>query len=159
MTTLPPTKLIKDVLDGLLGREVSVTPTDALTPTDTIGGALALYIDDSDLLGAVAGWDLDAAAYTGAAVALVPVRGAEASIEDRYLAENLLENLREVSNVLASVFQHPGNPHLRLEQMYRPINEAPDDAIRLLYALGHRIDLSVDVPGYGSGRLAISMRY
>lgn len=159
MTNLPPTKLIKDVLDGLLGRDVSVTPADALTSADAVGGALAQYIDDGGALGAVAGWDLPAAAYIGAAVALVPVGGAEAAIEDRYVAENLLENLGEVSNVLASVFQIRGNPHLRLEQMYRPINTAPDSAIQLLYALGHRVDLSVDVPGYGAGRLAVSMRF
>ena len=159
MTNLPPTKLIKDVLDGLLGREVAVFPTDALTPTDTVGGALALYIDDSRALGAVAGWDLPAAAHVGAAVALVPARGAKAAIEDQYLPEDLLENLSEVSNVLASVFQGRGNPHLRLERTYRPINTAPADAIQLLYALGHRIDLTLDVSSYGTGRLAVSMRF
>lgn len=159
MTELPPTKLIKDVLDGLLGRDVAVMPVDPMTSADTVGGALATYIQDGDALGAVAGWDLAAAAYVGAAVALVPVGGAEAALEDQYLPENLLENISEVSNVLASVFQIPGNPHLRLERTYRPLNTAPDAAIELLYALGHRIDLGLDVPGYGKGRLSISMRF
>lgn len=159
MTDLPPTKLIKDVLDGLLGVDVAVSPADALTPADTVSGALALYIDDGGRLGAVAGWDLAAAAYVGAAVALVPVAGAEDAIEDRYIPEHLLENLSEVSNVLASVFQLPANPHLRLERLYRPVNTAADDAIHLLYALGHRIDLNVDVPRYGKGRLSVSMVY
>ena len=157
MSNLPPTKLIKDVLDGLLGTEVSVSPADALTPADTIGGALALYIEDNGRMGAVAGWDLAGGANVGAAVALVPVGGAEAAVEDQYLPDNLLENLSEVSNVLASVFQIPGNPHLRLEQMFRPLNNAPTDAINLLYALGHRIDLNLDIPRYGTGRLSISM--
>lgn len=159
MTNLPPTKLIKDVIDGMLGKEVAVAPADALTPADTVGGAIAVYIDDSDRLGAVAGWDLPLAANVGAAVALVPVGAAEDAVEDQYLPENLLENLSEVSNVLASVFQIPGNPHLRLSQMYRPINSADNDAVNLLYALGNRIDLSVDVPNYGRGRLSVSMRY
>ncbi|MBN9610184.1 MAG: hypothetical protein BGO26_02190 [Actinobacteria bacterium 69-20] len=159
MTNLPPTKLIKDVLDGLLGREVAVFPADALAPADAIGGALALYIDDSRALGAVAGWDLPAAAHVGSAVALVPARGARAAIADQYLPENLLENLNEVSNVLATVFHIPGNRHLRLERTYRPINTAPADAIQLLYALGHRIDLVIDIPAYGAGRLAVSMRF
>lgn len=159
MSDLPPTKLIKDVLDGLLGREVAMVPTDAMTSADTVGGALAMYVDDAGVLGAVAGWDLSAGANVGAAVALVPVGGAEAAIEDQYLPDNLVENLGEVSNVLASVFQIPGNPHLRLEQVYRPLNTAPEHAIQMLYALGHRIDLTVDVPGYGSGKLAIAMRF
>ena len=60
--------------------------------------------------------------------------------------------------MLASVFQIPGNPHLRLQTAYRPAASAPDDAAALLYALGQRIDITLDVPGYGSGRLAVSMR-
>lgn len=159
MSNLPPTKLIKDVIDGLLGKEVAVAPADALTPADTIGGAIAVYVDNSNHLGAVAGWDLPLAANVGAAVALVPPGAAEDAIEDRYLPDHLLENLSEVSNVLASVFQLPGNPHLRLSQMYRPINTADNDAVSLLYALGNRIDLSVSVPNYGGGRLSVSMRF
>ena len=71
---------------------------------------------------------------------------------------NVLENLTEVSNVLASIFHIPGNPHLRLQTTHRPTAAAPDDATALLYALGQRIDITLDVPGYGSGRLAVSMR-
>jgi hypothetical protein len=159
MTTLPPTKLIKDVIDGLLGKEVSVAPVQPLTPSDAVGGAIAVYIDDADRLGAVAGWDLSLATKVGAAVALVPPAAAADAVEEKYLPENLLENLSEVSNVLASVFQIPGNPHLRLFRTYRPINSADIDAVNLLYALGNRIDLSVDVPNYGAGRLAVSMKY
>jgi hypothetical protein len=159
MTTLPPTKLIKDVIDGMLGKEVTVAQANALTPPDAVGGAIAVYIDDSDHLGAVAGWDLQLAAKVGAAVALVPARAVEDAVEEQYLPENLLENLSEVSNVLASVFQLPGNPHLRLSRMYRPINSADIDAVNLLYALGNRIDLKIDVPNYGTGRLAVSMKY
>lgn len=158
MPNLPPVKLIKDVLDGLLGRDVTLAPGDPMASVDLIGGALAVYVDDGGALRAVAGWDLPAAAYVGAAVALVPRGGADAAIEDTYLPENLLENLNEVDNVLASIFQIPGNPHLRLEQTYRPVNAGPGDAVALLYALGQRIDLELDVPGYGAGRLAVSMR-
>ncbi|MEO7125787.1 MAG: hypothetical protein ABI382_03250 [Nakamurella sp.] len=147
------------MIDGMLGKEISVSSANAMTSADTIGGALAVYVDDSNRLGAVAGWDLRGAANIGAAVALVPVGAAEDAVEDKYLPDNLLENLGEVSNVLASVFQIPGNPHLRLSMMHRPINGADNDAINLLYALGNRIDLSLDIPKYGGGRLAISLRF
>lgn len=160
MTNLPPTKLIKDVIDGMLGKEVDVAPADALTPADTIGGVVAVYIDDANKTWAVAGWDLELAANVGAAVALVPRGAAEDAIEDKYLPDHLLENLFEVSNVMASVFQQvPGNPHLRLSQLYRPINSADNDVVQLLYALGNRVDLSVSVPGYGGGRFAIAMKF
>jgi hypothetical protein len=157
MASLPPVKLIKDVLDGLLGRDVVLAPGEPMVSVDAIGGALAVYIDDRNALQAVAGWNLPAAANVGAAVALVPRAGAEAAIEDQYLPDNLLENLNEVSNVLASIFQIPGNPHLRLHETYCPVAAAPNDAYELLFRLGNRIDLAIDVPSYGTGRFALSM--
>ena len=70
MANLPPVKLIKDVLDGLLGRDVEIAPSDPMTTVDTVGGVLAVYVDDGNALRAVAGWDLPAAAHVGAAVGL-----------------------------------------------------------------------------------------
>jgi hypothetical protein len=159
MANLPPVKMIKDVLDGLLGREVELAPGDPMASVDMVGGVLAAYLDDGNALQAVIGWDIAAAAWVGAAVGLVPKGGAEAAIEERYLPENLLENLTEVCNVLATVFQLPGNPHLRLQTTYRPAAAAPEPETALLYTLGQRIDLTVDVPGYGAGRFALSMRF
>ena len=158
MAKLPPVKMIKDVLDGLLGREVEMGPAEPMASVDMIGGLLAAYVDDGNVLRAVAGWDLPAAAYVGAAVGLVPGGGAEAAVEERYIPENMQENLGEVSNVLATVFQLPGNPHLRLQTTYCPAAAAPDQETQLLYGLGQRIDLELDISGYGTGRLAVSMR-
>ncbi len=158
MTKLPPVKLVKDVLDGLLGRELELEPADPMSSVDTVGGVLAAYADDADVVRAVAGWDLPAAAYVGAAVGLLPRGAADDAVDERYISENLLENLTEVCNVLASIFHIPGNPHLRLHQTYRPTAAAPDPDTALLYAQGQRIDLHLTVPGYGEGRLAISMR-
>jgi hypothetical protein len=155
---LPPVKLIKDVLDGLLGRDVEIAPGDPMASVDMVGGVLAAYIDDGDALRAVAGWNLPAAVFVGAAVGLLPRGGAEDAVEERYVPENIQENVGEVSNVLASVFQIPGNPHLRLQTTYCPAAAAPNPETQLLYAVGQRIDLELDVPGYGRGRLAVSMR-
>lgn len=159
MTNLPPNKAIKDVIDGMLGKEVNMSPADAMSSADSVGGALATYVDDQGAIWAVLAWDLSLGANIGAAVGLVPKGAAEDAIEDRYIPDHLLENLSEVSNVMASVFDDPANPHLRLDQTYRPINSAPQHAVELAYALGNRVDLQVEVPGYGSGKAAISMRY
>jgi hypothetical protein len=158
MTKLPPVKLIKDVLDGLLGRDVTTTPADLMTSTDAAGGVLAVYADDRNALQAVVGWDLPAAVRVGAAVGLVPPAGAADAVAEKFVPANLLENLGEVSNVLASVFQQvAGNPHLRLVDTYCPVAAAPDDATGLMFRAGNRIDLDLDVPGYGRGRFALSM--
>ena len=158
MTKLPPVKLIKDVLDGLLGKDVATTPADLLTSTDAAGGVLAVYVDDANTMRAVIGWDLPAAVRVGAALGLVPPPGANEAVEEKFVPPHVLENLNEVSNVLASVFQVHGNPHLRLHESYCPVAAAPDEATDLMFRLGMRIDLALDVPHYGTGRFALSMR-
>jgi hypothetical protein len=152
---LPPVKLIKDILDGMLGRDVTMSPGLPLSSVDAIGGAVAVYIDDSSVMRAVAAWDLPAASNVGAAVGLVPARVAANAVEDRYLPENLMENLTEVSNVLAAAFQVPGNPHVRLSQSRHPIAAADNDVTTLIYSAGNRLDLDIDIAGYGKGKLAI----
>lgn len=159
MVRLPPIKLIKDVLDGLLGRDVTTTPAPSqMTSIDAAGGVLAVYVDDRNAMHAVVGWDLEAAVRVGAAVGLVPRAGAEDAVTERYVPASLQENLGEVSNVLASVFDLPGNPHLRLYGTHCPVAAAPPDAMALLLQAGARIDLELDVPGYGPGRFALSAR-
>jgi hypothetical protein len=157
VSQLPPVKLIKDVIDGLLGKDVDTSPADPLTSTDAAGGVLAVYVDDSNTMRAVVGWDLPAAVRVGAALGLVPPAGANDAVEEKFVPQNVLENLGEVSNVLASVFQVGSNPHLRLYESYCPVAAAPDDATELMFRIGMRIDLRLDVPNYGTGRFALSM--
>jgi len=158
MSHLPTTKAIKDILDGLLGRNVAVRPAKPITRAEAAAGVLARYLDDHDRLRAVAAWDLGAGANVGAAVGLFPRGAAEAALEDGELSGNLLENLSEVSNVLAQAFNVPGAPHVRLaDNTVDRVDGAPDDALELLYAPEERLDLEVDVEDYGGGRLAISM--
>jgi hypothetical protein len=155
---LPTTMAVKDILAGLLGRDVVLRPAKPITATDVQAGILARYVDDTNTLRAVAAWDLPAGARVGAAVGLFPKGAAQAALEDGELSGSLLENLGEVSNVLAQAFNVPGARHVRLADNHvEKMAEAPDDAQELLYAPAERLDYDVEVEGYGSGRLAISM--
>lgn len=155
-------RLVRD-LGAQLGRTVKLEMEGQDTELDRslleamIGGVVATYVDDGGVLRAVIGWDLAAAANIGAAVGLVPSGAAEDAVEEQYLPENLLDNLSEVSNVRASAFQMPSNPHLRLEQTYRPAAAAPTEVTSLMYSQGQRLDLDLDVPRYGKGRFAVAM--
>ncbi|WP_127783053.1 hypothetical protein [Rhodococcus sp. X156] len=156
MTTLPPVKRVKDILDGLLGRDVTTRPGTPLDGVGAIGGVLATYVNDTDEVCAVAGWDLPAAAGVGAALGLYPAGTVREAVHQQHLPQDLFDALSEVSNVLASAFQLPGNPHLRLERTYRPVAAAPPLATSLLYSGLQRLDLDLDVPGYGPGRLSVA---
>lgn len=156
MHQIPPAKAVKDLLEGLLGRDVDVSPADPLRVGDLPRTAVAVYVDDTMRLTAVAGLDLPLAANVGAAIGLVPPGGAKACVEDNELSPMIAENFTEVCNVLTTLLNKEGGPHLRLHQVFLPGQEAPGDAASRLLALGSRLDLDVAVNGYGSGRFSLS---
>jgi hypothetical protein len=156
MYVIPDPKALRDLLEGLLGRDVVVTPADPLRAGDLPHTAVALYVDDKMKLSAVAGLDLPLAANVGAAIGLVPPGGAKACIEDNELSPMIAENFTEVCNVLTTLLNREGAAHLRLHQVFLPGQNAPDDAASRLLALGSRLDLDITVAGYGSGRFSLS---
>jgi hypothetical protein len=155
--TLPAALAVRNMLEDLLGREVTVNPANAVVAKDVPTTLLALYVDSANRLAAVLGLDLALAAYTGAALGLLPVGGAQDSIEDRGLTPMLAENVRELCNVLTGLLNKEGAPHLKLHQVYLPGEQPPSDAVAYLLALGRRVDLEVAVARYGSGRFSLSL--
>ena len=157
MYNIPPAKAVKDLLQGLLGRDVDVTPAAPLRAEDLSLTAIAVYVDAKLKLSAVAGLDLRLAANVGAAIGLVPPGGAQACVEDKELSPMIGENVTEVCNVLTTLLNREGAPRLTLHQVFLPGQPAPGDATVRLLALGSRLDLDVAVTGYGSGRFALSI--
>jgi hypothetical protein len=156
MPPMPNSKVLKDMLEGLLGRDVEVRPGDPPQAGDLNGSMVAVYVDDTMKMAAVAGLDLTLAANLGAAIGLVPPGGAEVCVEDEALTPMIAENAAEVCNVLSALLNHDGGTHHKLHQVYLPGEPAPQDAASRLLALGNRLDLSVTVAGYGGGRFALS---
>jgi hypothetical protein len=66
----------------------------------------------------------------------------------------LTEALHEVVNVLSALFNVPGAPHSKLYKLYAPGDDIPGDIAGSL-ADFNRIDLAIDVPGYGKGALSL----
>jgi hypothetical protein len=155
--TLPVPKAVKDLLEELLGRPVTVGPGDPFRAADLKRKPLvSTYVDDGLTLRAVVGMDLPMAAYAGAALGLIPSGGAQACIEDEELSANVAENVTEVCNILSSLLNQEGQPRLRMHRAHLPGTEIPSDAATQLQAFGKRIDLAVEVQGYGNGRMSIA---
>jgi hypothetical protein len=151
---VPAPKPVRDMLADLLGRNVDVTISAPYAPQHGDAGTLAVYVDDATVVRAVVVADLPLSAHAGAAIGLVPVHAAEAAIEEKVLPQTLEENLYEVLNISASLLNAEGMPHLRLYQMYAPGNLPPAEISNCVRSLGGRLDLTVDVQGYGKGRLS-----
>ncbi|MCX6397847.1 MAG: hypothetical protein NTV23_15275 [Propionibacteriales bacterium] len=152
---LPSTKEIRDLLTDLLDREITVAPNAPLAPTPNNPCTVAVYVDDTLQVTSVIAFDLRLSAYAGAAIGLVPPAGAEAAIEERILNDTLRENVYEVLNIAASLFNKDGATHVRLYDAHHIGVPVPGDVLARALTLGRREDLAVEVGGYGAGRLSV----
>jgi hypothetical protein len=152
---LPDAKAVKDMLTGLVGKPVGVTPGAPVTPTEKKPVSVAVYVSPTMDVNVLCVMDLPLSAWTGGALALLPPGGVQDAVEeDGELTTMLTEALHEVVNVLSALFNVPGAPHSRLYQLYAPGDELPGDIAGMLAAF-NRIDLAVEVPGYGKGGLSL----
>ncbi len=152
---LPAPKHIKDLFEALLGRDVSLgdgvpVPLDARPRPTT-----AVYVDDNLSLSAVALMDFPLTAYSGAALALLPKGGAQDAIDESDLPASLLENAAELLNVLAAPIGEASGVHQRLHQTFGPDQLPPSDVSAWSARLGSRLDVELDIKGYGKGTLSV----
>ena len=155
-TPLPTAKDVRDLLTGLVGREVEVrTGAPMVDPAFDGGAMVGLYVDRLLHLKAMCLLDVAAAAHLGAALGLVPARTARDCAVSQVLEAPLDENAAEVLNVLASLLNAEGAPHVRLDTVYHPREALPSDAAPWVRAYVRRTDLVVDVAGYGTGGFSL----
>jgi hypothetical protein len=154
-TYLPNPKEIRDLLVELLDRPIQVAPTAPLAPTPKNPCTVAVYVDDRLQVTAIAAFDLPLSAHAGASIGLVPPAGAEAALAEGVLSDTLRDNVYEVLNIAASLFNADGATHVRLYDVHHVGNPLPGDVMVKALTLGRREDLSVEVGGYGAGKLSV----
>jgi hypothetical protein len=154
---LPGRRHVRNLLEDLLGRDVSVGPGDPLTAADLPTATIAMYDDSSERLYGVLGMQLCLAAHVGAALGLLPAAVAADCIDERKLFPDLAENVFGLCNVLIGLLNTAGAPSVKLSQVVYPGMPLPDDARAHLLAPGRRLDVTIDVAGYGDGKLSLSL--
>jgi hypothetical protein len=156
---LPGPKEIKDLLDGLLDKDVTLAPASPLAPSQVNPVSVAVYVDDSLRVRALIVCDLALSTYAGAALGLVPPKVASDEVEASGLSESLRANLYEVLNIAASLFNVPDAPHVRLHDMHAVGEPTPPPVLAQCLTLGRREDLAVTIGGYGSGQLSVVLTH
>jgi hypothetical protein len=156
-SVLPGSLTVRNLFEDLLGRDCNVNPGDPLSADDLPTATVAIYTDNAQQIYGVLGMQLPLAANAGAALGLLPPGAAEDSIEEKKLFPNLAENVFELCNVLTSLLNREGAPHVNLYQVVYPGMPLPADARAHLLALGRRLDLVIDVSRYGKGKLSLSL--
>ena len=157
VSVLPGSLAIRNLFEDLLGREVTVSPGNPLTAEQFATATVAIFTDTAQQIYGVLGMQLSLAANAGAALGLLPAGAAEDSIDEKKLFPNLAENVFELCNVMTSLLNKEGSPHVKLYQVIYPGDPLPADARAHLLALGRRIDLTVEVNRYGKGTLSLSL--
>jgi hypothetical protein len=156
-SVLPASLAVRNLLEDLLGRDVNVNPGDPLTADNLPTATIAIYTDNAQQIYGVLGLQLSLAANVGAALGLLPPGAAEDSIEEKQLFPNLAENVFELCNVLTSLLNREGAPHVKLYQVLYPGMSVPNDVRAHLLALGRRLDLTVEIARYGKGKFSLSL--
>jgi hypothetical protein len=151
---LPAPKDICDLFTALLGRDVRSAPSGPVAVTRADPAVVAVYVDDKLGMYAVAVMDLPLAISCGAALALMPAHAAELAIASKALTELLADNIAEIVNIMTSLLAVPQVPHVKLHHVYQPGDTLPGDVAALAATFGSRTDLSLSIPGYGSGAMS-----
>lgn len=151
---LPNQAAAMQLLQGLLCKPVAAKPATAPLGASPGPRVVAVYVTDTGAVGSLCVCDVAAAAYLGAALSLIgPAVAAEAHKTGR-LSEGLLENLREVVNVGASLFNVSGGGHVRFKDLLVPPGALAPEIVSLVNSKKSRLDLDITVPGYGAGKLS-----
>ena len=155
-TPLPAALEVRELLEGLLGRDVDGNVGTAIVnPHERPGAVVGVYVDDMLKLRSLIVVDMPLTAYLGASIALMPAATANSAIEAGLLTPVLYDNAREILNIAASLFNHDGCPHVRLYEAYAPNEVLPPDVNKWVTAYVARLDMELTVSGYGSGYASV----
>lgn len=71
------------------------------------------------------------------------------------LPDAYAENLHEVLNIMGRLFDATGSPHVRFHAMHSPGEPVPPLVTSLATMAGRRLDVTLSIPGYGSGEMSL----
>ena len=95
------------------------------------------------------------AVRAGAALCMVPANVAEESVKRDEMPDHLVENFREIVNILARLLNSSRTAHLRLADVHPLPGELPAGVSSLRDRPEFRRDFAVHIDGYGQGRLSL----
>ena len=153
---LPSRHAVRSLLEGLIGRDVEIRDGSPVPPKTT--NIVAVFVTDKLGVSAIAVANIEPGARLGGALAMLPKGGVDDAIDSKELFPSLRDNCYEVLNVLSAVFNVPNAPHVRLYEMLGPNGSVPGDIATLSASAGNRMDVEIDVAGYGKGLISLICR-
>jgi len=154
-TLLTPDALSKVLTDLLMDRRVNVNKSAPMRLPPPAPFVLATYKSDDGKSAFVCVSDLALASAASAALTLIPPNVAAESVRAGKLSEELSENVREIFNVCAGLFNRPDAPHFVLEEVTVQSKTLSGPLAAAMAKPRARSDFEVSISGYSSGKLSI----
>jgi hypothetical protein len=153
--SVPETKEVSRMLTFLLGREVKVAKGNRIRTGARDYWTLGVFTADDGTVVGVCATDFPLAANSGAALSLFPPHTAKACIDANEIEESIWENTLEVYNVISRFFHEAHEGMVQLGDTYRDGANVPTDIKKFMRRSKRRVDLRINITGYGSGSLAL----
>ena len=153
---VPKAIQVAELLTTLLGKDVQAKAAPELHAFGGTTTLVADFVDPGGKLWVLFAADLEFAARSGAALALVPASTAETAIDAGELDEALRDNFREVANVMTAIYGLV-DVRLILTKMCLAKDTSPETRA-LIAEASERFDVNVQIADYGAGKISFIAR-
>ena len=155
ISALPSPSSVATLLTGIIGRPACVSEGDCLDLDCPGPTCFAIYRDDMGTPQFAVVYDLALAANAVAALRLLPPSWAVEGAATGFLTDELREDVHEVLNIQARLFNGFASGHIHLSEVIGAINGIPERLRRLMPHPIDRVDFEVRIKGYGEGVMSI----
>lgn len=152
---VPDVKEISKMLTTLLGREVKVTKGDRIRTGARDKYTLGVFVAENQDIVGICVTDFGLAANFGAALSLFPPHKAKKCLDEGEIEATIWENTLEVYNVVSRYFHDAHEGMVQLGPTWRDGEQVPVDVRKFMRASTERVDLVVNIVGYGHGAMAL----
>jgi hypothetical protein len=156
LSALPDAEAVAQFFCATLRREVTIQAVKA-APDDRLVIA-GHYVNGAKTLIGGCFCDRALVAYAGAAFSLVPADAADECLAVAELDEILVENFAEILNICSRLFEGGSGQRVTLNTIEYPGTPASEASRAMLKDPVKRLDLEVDIAGYGKGRIALALQ-
>ena len=154
MHLVPQGNDVKKMLGMLCGGDLGVTPGEPVATNAGSRTIVAVYTNREGAPVTACCCDIPFAAYSGAALSMIPKGGAEDAVKDGSLPEMMRSNLHEIMNICSRLFLTDETPHLKLDGLYDTVDALPEAVRSVIDTAAGRSDLRISIPGYGEGNIS-----